>query len=343
MSRLFLFGNRGYASYLLPELISRGVKVVGICTRPPLPLKRKLRMGIGKVLRQLHVRSDDGFTMPGPFDHMPTPEAIARSVDIEVLYSRDLKTSHFASRIAALKSDIIVVAGFHRLIPPSVYSLAGLAAINFHPSNLPDHKGGTPNRWVIRNGEDRTGITAHLLSDGFDTGDIIGQQEIAVSANDTWGDVEMRIAEQLASFAHDVIERAIIGKIHASAQDPDAGTYEHSYGDSDRTIDWSLSADEIRRICYAMRPKSGGLANLNQRRLCIWDVLPDNRQSVNAVPGTIIAIEANDEPIVACGDGAARLIKFVRRNSVVDALEQRRFIDWRIGDQFANFGNENID
>lgn len=272
--------------------------------------------------------------MPGPFAQLATPEKIARRADLEVLYSRDLKTSEFASRMTSLQPDIILVAGFHRLIPPAIYSQARLAAINFHPSLLPHHRGGTPNRWVVRNGESRTGITAHLLSDSFDTGDIVGQCEIAVAANDTWGELEIRIAERMVPFVREIIDLAGTGQIKTQAQDPGEGSYEHSYSEADRIIDWRLPADEVRRVCFAIRPKSGGITWLSQKRLCLWDLCLVVRETMDAAPGTIIAIEANDEPVVACGNGAARLLQFVNRNSVIDAAKMRRAVRWEIGNRF---------
>jgi len=334
MARLFLFGNRGYASLILQDLLSRDADVVGICTRPPPALRGRLRRRFGRLLRQLHLRQDEGFSRPGPFDALPAPAEIARAARIEVHWSRDLKSAAFRQRLHALAPDLILVAGFHRLVPPAVYAEAQVAAVNFHPALLPAHQGGTPNRWVVRHGERQTGITAHLLSDSFDTGDVVAQRHVPVQPDDTWGDVEQRIAGQMVPFVDDVIAQAMAGRLQPKPQSPDAGRYEHSYGDADRIIDWTLAAEEIRRTCYAIRPKSGGLAAFSGRRLCVWDLVVDAPSADITTPGTIVAVDDTGAPIVACGTGAVRVTQFLRRGQIVPAGRVGAELRWAAGNRF---------
>lgn len=57
--------------------------------------------------------------------------------------------------------------------------------INFHGSLLPKYRGRTPHVWAIINNEKKTGITAHFIDKGCDTGDIIAQETINILENDT--------------------------------------------------------------------------------------------------------------------------------------------------------------
>jgi methionyl-tRNA formyltransferase len=334
MTSVFLFGNQGYASLLMPELIKQDLNVVGICSRPAMPMKKRLRIGAGKLLRQLHLRSDEGFSRPGPFHEFAMPARLSRGAGIACFSSREIRSEHFLSKMSVLEPDIVLVAGFHRLIPKSIYEQAKVAAINFHPSLLPYHRGGTPNRWVIRNGERKTGITAHLLSEEFDTGDIVGQCTVDVSARDTWGDVELKLANRIISFAIEIVAMAMSDDLVPYAQNLGQGSYENSFGGADRWISWRLSAAEIRQICYAIRPKSGGLASFRGQFVCLWDVEALNNESKIAAPGTIIALTETGAPIVSCGTGAAQLNDFLQHGRVISAKKLHQDLNWRVGDKF---------
>lgn len=72
----------------------------------------------------------------------------------------------------AYEIDIILSINYLFLIERSLFSKAKLA-VNIHGSLLPKYRGRTPHVWAIINNEPKTGVTAHLIDDGCDTGDII--------------------------------------------------------------------------------------------------------------------------------------------------------------------------
>ena len=341
--RILLFGNQGYASVILADLVSSDThEVVALCSRPPLRFRQRLRIKIGAILRMLRLRADDGHVLKGPFDDFDDPARLARANGIEGLTSRGLRGEATLARVGQLAPDMILVAGFHRLIPPTIYGLAQQAAINFHPGPLPEHRGGTPNRWIVRNGESESCITAHVLSEEFDTGDIVAEQPIPVRPQDTWGDVELRIAEAMPALVRQVIDAVAEGRLERRKQDAAAASYEPSYGDRHRVIDWRLAAEDIRRICYAIRPKSGGLTGMAGRRLCLWDLEPQADLSGSGEPGQIVRIEDNRDPIVVCGMGtAARLTHFLDRRRIVPAARIGRRLHWQPGHIFDAADVEN--
>jgi len=332
--RIFLFGNSGYASVLLSSLIARGENVIGVCTRPEDSLMRRVRRQIGHLSRNIGLQTD-AFILPGPFDHLQTPHRIARQAGIPVLNSAELRAARFADRIRRHRPDVVLVAGFHRLIPTSVFGLARLAAINFHPGLLPKHRGGTPNRWVIRLGEGESGVTAHLLSEEFDKGDVLAERRVSVGANDTWGDLEARIVGILVPFVCEVLDTVRQGRIDPRPQSDAAARYEPPLKGDHLVIDWSLSVSEIRRICYAIRPKSGGITDYRGQRVCIWDLEPAESERTDRDPGTIVRVDADGRPLVACGDGVARVTRFVRRGRVVPAAAVVRALNLRPPGKFG--------
>ncbi len=74
------------------------------------------------------------------------------------------------------EADINLVCTFHRILHEKHMSKAKLN-INIHPSLLPSYKGPTPTNWMIHNKEKNCGITAHILTNKVDEGDIIFQKK----------------------------------------------------------------------------------------------------------------------------------------------------------------------
>jgi methionyl-tRNA formyltransferase len=333
--RVFLFGNRGYMSIVFPELVRAGWRIVGVCASEPPPLMRTVRARVGQALRVLGLREDTDFNYTDPFEGLSRPKAIASRHAIPFFPSASLRSDAFQQEVHALQPDVILVAGFHRLIPAAVVNSARRAAINLHPSLLPRHRGGTPNRWIVRNGENETGLSAHWLDQSFDTGDIILQQRVGVGPHDCWGDVEVNILAALPGFIKQTMALVLAGDVPRHKQDEACATYEPSYKGSRVRIDWEQSPEDIRRTCLAIRPKSGGRARIKDVPICIWEV----RESENAGPGgsagEVVGFDETANPIVRCGHGGAvRIMSTLRNGAIRSGADMARRLGLRRGDQF---------
>lgn len=73
------------------------------------------------------------------------------------------------------KADINLAATFHRILHKKHMAKAKIN-INIHPSLLPSYKGPTPTNWMIHNKRKKCGITAHLITESIDEGEIIYQK-----------------------------------------------------------------------------------------------------------------------------------------------------------------------
>lgn len=82
------------------------------------------------------------------------------------------------------KSDLLLVHAYPKRLSSRVYQFPRLGALNVHPSLLPKHPGRDPSRSVLASGETETGLTVHVIDDGFDTGPILHQIRISVEQTD---------------------------------------------------------------------------------------------------------------------------------------------------------------
>ena len=85
----------------------------------------------------------------------------------------------------AWRVDLIVLAGWMRIISPKLIDAFPNRIINVHPSLLPKYKGLHAVEQALESGDDTTGCTAHYVTEELDSGDIICQAEVHIFPHDT--------------------------------------------------------------------------------------------------------------------------------------------------------------
>ncbi len=134
--------------------------------------------------------------------------AKAEGVPVAPLEAKALGPSFWAQLEAALVSadiDVIALAGFMRIIPASFVARWEGRMVNIHPSLLPRHKGLKPHEAVLEAHETVTGATVHLVTPEVDSGEILGQVEVAVLPTD---DAEA-LATRVLIAEHQLYPRAL--------------------------------------------------------------------------------------------------------------------------------------
>jgi phosphoribosylglycinamide formyltransferase 1 len=111
-----------------------------------------------------------------------------------------------AAEIEGYQPAFVVSAGFMRLLGPQV--LGRHTVINTHPALLPAFPGAHAVRDALAYGAKVTGCTVHLVDDGIDTGPVIAQAVVEVSADDTEDSLHERIKTVERQLLVDVVGRA---------------------------------------------------------------------------------------------------------------------------------------
>ncbi len=89
--------------------------------------------------------------------------------------------------------DLVVLAGFMRIVGPVFLAAYPRRIINIHPSLLPKHRGSNAAAQALAAGDTTTGCTVHYVDEGVDTGEIIAQREVPVLPGDTAETLQARI------------------------------------------------------------------------------------------------------------------------------------------------------
>ncbi len=89
--------------------------------------------------------------------------------------------------------EVVVLAGFMRIVGPVFLAAYPRRIINVHPSLLPKHRGSHAAAQALAAGDTVTGCTVHYVDEGVDTGEIIAQREVPVFPGDTTETLQARI------------------------------------------------------------------------------------------------------------------------------------------------------
>ena len=95
--------------------------------------------------------------------------------------------------------NLVVLAGFMRVLKEPMLDAFPRRIINIHPSLLPKFPGIEAWKQALAAGEKTTGCTVHYVESGIDTGEVIAQREVPISPGDTPATLHARI--QLAEYA----------------------------------------------------------------------------------------------------------------------------------------------
>jgi methionyl-tRNA formyltransferase len=97
---------------------------------------------------------------------------------LEIVYAPKELQTQCAQVLRQQSIEFILVACWPYLITRPLLDSASRAALNLHPSLLPDYRGADPIGEQLQNGEVQPGVSLHLLSDNFDEGDIVAQTRL---------------------------------------------------------------------------------------------------------------------------------------------------------------------
>lgn len=121
--------------------------------------------------------------------------------------SRDSWDRALTEATAAFDPDLVVSAGFMKIVGQAFLARFGGRFVNTHPALLPSFPGAHGVRDALAYGAKVTGCTVHFVDDGVDTGPIIAQGVVEVAQDDTEEALHERIKEVERTLLVDVVGR----------------------------------------------------------------------------------------------------------------------------------------
>ena len=200
---------------------------------------------------------------------LPTPtKKVALENNIEVYQPDKIKESY--EKIISLKPDIIITCAYGQIIPEEILKYPKYGCINVHGSLLPKLRGGAPIHHAIINGEKVTGITIMYMDKQMDSGDIISQEKIMISDNDTLDIVYEKMSLLGADLLIKTLPKIINGTNQRIKQDEKEVTFGYNITKEEEKIDFSKNSKDIHNRIRGLSSIPGAYCFLDNKRLKIY-------------------------------------------------------------------------
>lgn len=290
--RVAFAGTPEFAAAALRAMLATRHTVAQVWTQPDRPAGRGQRMqpsAVKSVATEAGVRvlQPQGLRLDGRFAH-------------EAGQARDA--------LAAAAPDVMVVAAYGLILPAWVLELPRLGCLNIHASLLPRWRGAAPIQRAIEAGDARTGVTIMQMNAGLDTGDMLLEQGLDLAPDETSASLHDRLAAVGAALIVKALDLAACGRLQPRAQPSEGVTYARKIDKHEAPIDWTADAAVIERRIRAFDPFPGATFEWQGQWIKCWRAQVADGAGT---PGTVLRVVAG-EPVVACGQGALRLLTLQR-------------------------------
>ena len=212
--------------------------------------------------------------------------------------------------IKNIQVDVLISINFLFLIKSDIINHPKILSFNIHGSLLPKYRGRTPHVWAIINNEKNSGISAHIIDEGCDTGEILSQVIIPISQNDTGNDILNKYKSKYFSLTKDVLDKIESNKLAPLIQDESLATYYGIRKPEDGRINWNWHKERIRNWVRAQaNPYPGAFSFVNGNKLTV-DEVEEVSNGFTSLTENGIVLEIEPNIIVKTPNGALKLTKF---------------------------------
>lgn len=161
---------------------------------------------------------------------------------------------------------------YGNLLPAAALGIPRLGWVNLHFSLLPAWRGAAPVQWAVRHGDDVTGATTFLLDEGMDTGPILGTMTEFIRADDTAGDLLMRLAHAGSGLLVSTLDALEDGSLVPVAQSNEGASHAPKISVDDARVAWAEPAVSVDRLIRSCTPAPGAWTTLGDERVKLGPV-----------------------------------------------------------------------
>ncbi len=273
--RIIFAGTPEFAVPALDALIKAGHDIVMVLTQPDRPAGRGMKLRASPI------------------------KQLAMAHQLNVFQPESLKDETAQVKIAAMKSDVMIVAAYGLIIPSCVLEMPKKGCYNIHGSLLPRWRGAAPIHRAILAGDAETGVTIMEVVAKLDAGAMVSKARIPILETDTTQSLHDAISETGAKLMVDAMRTLQkSGHLDAELQDESLVTYAHKVEKSESVLDWKKTATELSRQIRAFNPFPVATAKFRGEICRIWLASATSGQ---AVPGEVTRVSSSIQ--VGCGEG----------------------------------------
>jgi len=284
--RIVFMGSAGIACASLQALLDTpDCEIAGVVTQPERPAGRNRK------------------------NTACAASAFAAARGVEIFAPVNVNHPESVARIRNWRPDLGVVVAYGQILRRALLDLPPLGFINVHTSLLPKYRGAAPIQRAVANGDSVTGVTIMQMDEGMDTGDILAQHTVPIGETDTSVEVHDRLASAGAELLMSVLADIRAGRAQRTPQDHAQATLAPKLTKAEGRLDWTLPAQRLFNQIRGFTPWPGCFCEYEcggVHALRVLEAKPE-ATAAQAPPGAVV--ETARGPLVACGEGALRLIR----------------------------------
>ena len=131
--------------------------------------------------------------------------------------SRESFDAQLAELVDSFKPDLVVLAGFMRILTAPFVALFAGRLVNIHPSLLPEFPGMNTHQRALDAGVSEHGVSVHFVTEELDGGPVIARRKVSVKADDTAESLAAKVLTEEHKLYPEVVEWVARGELSLSA------------------------------------------------------------------------------------------------------------------------------
>jgi methionyl-tRNA formyltransferase len=273
--RTVFAGTPGFAIPAFELLVRSGFPPVAVLTQPDRPAGR------GRKLQASPVK------------------VASLAAGIPVHQPPSLKDPGFVTWLTGVRPDLLIVVAYGLILPGTILGIPKYGCWNIHASLLPRWRGAAPIQRAIEAGDEETGVCIMQMDTGLDTGPVLVRDVEKISADDTAGSLQDRLAKLGAESLLRSMQQLATGALPKTEAQASTGvTWAAKLEKSEAELDWGEGAMTLERKVRAFNPWPVAWCDIAGERTRIWlaKALPAQSGARSAqsgaLPGTVIAATA---------------------------------------------------
>lgn len=290
--KIIFAGTPEFAAVALEALHQAGFSIPLVLTQPDRPAGRGMHLHASPV-KQFALTHD-------------IPVAQPQSLRLNGKYPEVAEEAH--ALLHATPHDVMVVAAYGLILPRSILEIPRLGCINIHASLLPRWRGAAPIHRAIEAGDTESGVTIMQMEEGLDTGPMLLREALPIAADETTATLHDKLATLGGKLIVDALRKLEQGALPATPQPEQGTTYAAKIAKDEAGLDLTQPAAVLHRKLRAFNPFPGAVAQFNGVPVKFWRA-ELAAAPAGATPGQVLAANAHDGVLVACGEGALRVLE----------------------------------
>lgn len=212
-------------------------------------------------------------------------DSFSKENTVKLLKVNHINDSEAIKTIKENEIDWLFIIGWSQIASEAVINSPNLGVIGAHPTLLPKGRGRASIPWAIIKNLNYTGLTFFKIDKGVDTGDILYQDKISITSEETATSLYDKVNLAHKNSIVTVWEKLINGTIKPIPQNNNLATYWEGRRPKDGRLSSLMIVEEVERLVRATtKPYPGAFIEIEDEKIIIWEGrIVDNTKEENFV------------------------------------------------------------